>query len=215
MGKLPGLRGKLPLIQDKLPPYNNIIKKEDNNNDKEGVVVEAEVSFVLRQAAKATGGTEQAFAHLGITSGNAKIALDAIRYFAKAWESNPDLVKSKSVLYLSKVIEEALKTNGGNLVTGRLEPPKTKGGAEGYIDDAWQDFMFDGHKLNILGQARAGEIWHELKARVASSSKDKKFKDDLDKFIARFKAANPVPPDNPDALAAALCAALPPPPANC
>ena len=205
--KLPGIKDKLPEIQDKLPPFNNIRRKKGNNNN-EGVVVDEEVLFVLKAAAAATGASPEAFASLGITSGNATVALSAIRHFSKARESEECLVRKNPVRYLSKVIETAITSDGASLDSGSLKTPRGKGEKARLISEAWQDFMLAGHKLNALGRKMAGDLWTEFSKIVPPELPVKELRTRIEDFTARFESENPDPPTDADALAAAIRRAI-------
>ena len=204
---LPRIQSNLPQIQSNLPPYNNIRNKKDNNNKGKGVVVDDEVGFILSKAAKATGGKPQSFANLGITSENAKTALEAIRSFTELRENNPASVKQNPVLYLKRMISEALKTDGGNLCAGSLEPPPAKSARERAVETRWQDFMLDGHKLNTLGMDRVTKLWNELFGHL-SQCPSETFVSQVEEMVNRFNAENPVTPTDPNELFAAIHRAI-------
>lgn len=206
LDNLPQIQDNLPQIQDNLPPLNNIRIKKINNNNK-GAVVDDEVGFVLKKAAKATGGKEGAFSDLGITSDNAKIAIDAIRKFNERRNKNPDFVTKNPVAYLHKLIAKALSSNGDALSTGSLDPQPEKDQVMLEIEIMWQDFLLDGHKLNTLGIPRSHQLWKELAAYLRESpySEGPKL---VKEFVERFNAANPNPPKDPDELFASIKAAI-------
>ena len=205
LGNLPQTLGNLPRKQGAMPPLNN--KRTKNNNNNKGVVVDEEVGFVLKKAAKATGGKEGAFSDLGITSDNAKIAIDAIRKFNERRNKNPDFVTENPVAYLRKLIAKALSSNGDALSTGSLDPQPEKDQVMLDIEMTWQDFLLDGHKLNTLGTPRSHQLWKELTAYLRESpySEGPKL---VKEFVERFNAANPNPPKDPDELFAAIQASI-------
>ena len=221
-GNLPEIQDKLPEIQDKLPPYNNIINKNiNNNNNKGGVVVvdDEEVLFVRREAAMATGGTPEAFASLGITSENAAVVLKAIRHFRKEREIERCNIHTNPVRYLSKVIENAIKSNGTNLVSGSLKTPPRMNEKERFLKEFWQDFMLDGHKINTLGSKMANDLGNELFRKLPLWLTVSEMGERVNGFAARFGSENPEPPTDAAALAAAIRKAIeglgPPPSRPC
>ena len=205
--KLSEIQDNLPRIQDRLPPYN-IIREQINNNNNNGsgevVVVDSEVEFVLKRAAAATGSVPEAFAGLGITSENAKVALEAVRHFVKLSGSGKGIGKRNPVRYLSKVIKSALESSGANLVSGSLEGRPSRGAKEELVAHAWQDFLMEGHKLNVLGKERANALWSAMARLFPLSLSMDELRSRLEAFSARFAAEASGDTTDPSALSAAI-----------
>lgn len=125
-GILTAPKGNLTVPAVKIPPYNKGINQYNNNVD---VAVDGEVEKFLEAAAKATNSAKGSFVGLVKNVAEARIGLDAVRYFQDSIVPSGKAIRSP-IGFLRDLIGKAIAAGGVSAMTGEIAAPKVKTDAE-------------------------------------------------------------------------------------